>query len=162
MAYGPQGLQLFQRQRKWPVVLDRNILKVLKDFFVPVLADEPSWCLNHLDYNKAENAHHDHETAASEVKVTPSHVILSGALSDRRVRITAVVAHEGPGEETGDGVPNGPPEGHKCHKPGPRAGKKFQKVCRIQDIVTAGTCRIDRDPNVQSACCALLFRRKQR
>lgn len=59
---------------------------------------------------------------------------------------TAVVAHECPREQTGDGVPDSPPDGHEGDEPCVFDGQKFQEVGCVEDVVSACACGVDGDP----------------
>lgn len=68
-----------------------------------------------------EQAHYEYEGAEAPVHVSPSHVV--GLFAGRWfllrwTELAAVVAEEAPGEESGDGVADRPPDGEQRHEPG--------------------------------------------
>ena len=72
------------------------------------------------------------------------------AFSYSRVGITAVIAHESPCQEAGDGVADIPPYGQESDEPGVCARQKLQEVCRVKDVIAARTSGVKADPVLSS------------
>ena len=111
MQHRSLGLELRERQVVAAAVLRGYAVEHLDDFRVAVLADEPARGLHHVDQSHARYGHDEDEGSASEVEVAPAHVLRARAYCS--VRGAAVVTHEAPCEETGDGVADGPPYSHE-------------------------------------------------
>lgn len=115
----------------------RKVVQRLDDLLVAILRNEPPRRLHHAHKRKASKGHGQDESAASEVKVSPAHVIRSSAY--HCVRRAAEVAHKGPRKETGDGVSDGPPDGHERDEPCVLSGEELEEVGGIEDVVASST-----------------------
>ena len=80
------------------------------------------------------------------MEVSPSHVVLARAFCHGCFGGAGIVAHEAPGEKSGDGVSDCPPDGHESDEPRESGGEEFDEIGCVEDIVPSCACGVDRDP----------------